>query len=104
MGEHGEEATHIAVFPCHDGGVVAVKNTCNRVAVVEHGIDVTLVGGDDGRIGKENLEVSLAIPCKMLADATTAACSTVADEGDDETDVVSCGHGEGVVGSLKGSF
>ncbi len=103
-GEHGEDAAHVAVLPRHDGGVVFVADASDGVEVVEDGVDVFFVGGDEGGVGEEVLRVGFAVPGEVLADAAAGAGGAVADERDDELHAVLLRGGDGVVAGLEGGF
>ena len=104
VAEEGDEAAHVAVLPGHDGGVVFVAEAGDGVEVIEDGVDVFFVGGDEGGVGEEVLRVGLAMPGEVLADASAGAGGAVAYEGDDELHAVLVGGGDGVVGGGEGGF
>ncbi len=56
--------------------------------MIQDGIDVALVGCDEGWVGEEVLGVRLLLPGQELTDAAHGAGSAIADEGDDEAHAV----------------
>lgn len=104
MGENRKEAAHIAVLPGHYRRVIPVPDPGNSVTVIEDGVDMALIGGDDYRVGEEGLQIGLTVPGEILADTAGDAGGAVPYQGDDEAHVVFGGYGDGVVRRLKGGF
>ncbi len=69
--------------------------------MVEHGVDVALVGGNQSGVGEEILRVGFLFPGEELADAAHGAGRAIPDKRDDEAHAMLFRGLDRVVGHLK---
>jgi hypothetical protein len=104
VGKDGEDPAHVAVFPGKDRRIVAVEHAGDGVAVIEDGIDVMLIGSDEGWVSKKILEIGLLVPGKILTDAAARASGAVPNEGDDDLHVELGGNGKSIIRCLESAL
>ena len=69
--------------------------------MIQHGIDVFLVRGDQSRVGEKILRVRLAMPRQILADAAALAGGAVADQSNNNFHAAAMRGQQSVVRRLK---